>query len=420
LFWDTPVKKKPGDNEAIVKSINSLPNGAAIEDGRLPRGDPPLRGPGGHHQKLVIVSGAQGLIAFLGGMDLNDSRVDVGGFNPLHDVHIRITGPAAAECLAVFRGRWLDHPAAPALDQQKFRMDRSLVEHDFAKAAANKSQPLSSVTVPAGRKYNESLLISIGKTYPKLSKFNPGETYAFAREGEQSAWQLVKNAITNARRWIYVEDQYFVSRRARSELLKKIKEPEFQFLLVLMGSSWHFENSDKLSENEFPYLISARNEFRTDLAAIDPTKKKWRLFSLKPNTDTSRRPWCGDFVHSKLWICDDDFVVVGSANCDDRGYTYDSEIMAGITEEPLQRAAGARFARDLRIALWHKHLGVPHAQLADFTKGLAQWIQPMPASMVVDVSDLQDSPLLGKKLIRDDKTIDFVWTHMIDTDADKL
>ena len=144
------------------------------------------------------------------------------------------------------------------------------------------------------------------------------------------------------------------------------------------------------------------------------------LFSLKPTTDQSRREWCGDFVHSKLWVFDDEYVVVGSANCNDRGYTYDTEIMAGITDEPLERVVGLRFARELRIALWHKHLGLPHSYLQDFTKGLAKWLDPPPSAMIFDASDRESSPLLGDTLIRDDPTAEKLWTRMIDPDADKL
>jgi phosphatidylserine/phosphatidylglycerophosphate/cardiolipin synthase-like enzyme len=189
-----------------------------------------------------------------------------------------------------------------------------------------------------------------------------------------------------------------------------------------MGNSDHFETGNDPAKCEFPFLKGTRNEFRTDLAAIDPQRKKWRMFSLSETKDANRRPWCGDFVHSKLWIFDDDFVVVGSANCDDRGYTYDTEIMAGLTEEPLERAAGGRFARNLRIALWRKHLGLPHAQLRDFASGLQHWLNPPPSAMFYDSSKLEVSGLLNdtEGLTRDNSTANFAWTHLIDPDADKL
>ncbi|WP_248928050.1 phospholipase D family protein [Paenibacillus hamazuiensis] len=390
LFWNTPFKGKDGDNKAIADFINSLPNGAALEDGRLVPADLPVRGPNAHHQKLVVVSGDRGLVAFLGGMDLHISRVDVGGVSPLHDVHIRLNGPSAAAALAVFRDRWLDHPATPALDKAKFQMTADDVRQDFSRVAGLRSEVMDTCTVPGGKVKTRRMLVSIGRTFPDLTKFKPGDSYKF-KYPDQSAWQLVKNGIANAREYIYVEDQYLVSRRAKEALVAKLKEPGFKFLLILMSNSYHFEHSNIIQDNEFPYLIGVRNEFRTDFAKVDPGRKKWRMFSLKETKDPGRRPWCGDFVHSKLWIFDDEYVAVGSANCDDRGYTYDTEIMAGITEEPLERAAGGRFARDLRIALWRKHLGLPHAQFVDIAAGLRHWLNLPPSAMVYDSSDLETS-----------------------------
>jgi phosphatidylserine/phosphatidylglycerophosphate/cardiolipin synthase-like enzyme len=91
----------------------------------------------------------------------------------------------------------------------------------------------------------------------------------------------------------------------------------------------------------------------------------------QPATDPQRQQWSGSYVHSKTHVYDDECAIIGSANADDRGYTFDSEIVACITEDPSGRMARtSHFARDLRIALWHKHLGVSHAKLADWAKGL--------------------------------------------------
>lgn len=67
-------------------------------------------------------------------------------------------------------------------------------------------------------------------------------------------WNLIQNAIRKSKKFIYIEDQYFVSRRLKSELLNKLKTPEFEFLLILMQDSSAFEKSSTLLDNEFPYL----------------------------------------------------------------------------------------------------------------------------------------------------------------------
>src|SRR5262249_25476894 len=73
MVWKAPKPyEKFANNNPIAGLINGLPNGACVLDDKLPT-DP---SPGAHHQKLVIVSGDQGLIAFTGGMDLNNSRVN--------------------------------------------------------------------------------------------------------------------------------------------------------------------------------------------------------------------------------------------------------------------------------------------------------------------------------------------------------
>ena len=61
------------------------------------------------------------------------------------------------------------------------------------------------------------------------------------------------------------------------------------------------------------------------------------------------------WLHAKCWIFDDEFAVVGSANCNRRGYSYDSELCVGIAD-PDRRTRGTYFAHRLRMDLWLKHL----------------------------------------------------------------
>jgi phosphatidylserine/phosphatidylglycerophosphate/cardiolipin synthase-like enzyme len=110
-------------NRMPVVRINALTRGAAIHDDRFLRF-------GSHHQKILIVKGSQGLIAFCGGIDIVANRVvntgggssggsSGGGGSPLHDVHCRIVGPAAHDLLRIFLERWQDHPDHGKLDSKK-------------------------------------------------------------------------------------------------------------------------------------------------------------------------------------------------------------------------------------------------------------------------------------------------------------
>ncbi|WP_433463408.1 phospholipase D-like domain-containing protein [Spirillospora sp. CA-128828] len=233
--------------------------------------------------------------------------------------------------------------------------------------------------------------------------------------------------MSQARHYIYIEDQYLVSRRLKALLVDRLRDPQFKFLLILMENSRSFEHDKELITpagkfpNEFPYLIGARNEMRADFAKADPGGRKWRMFSLTRSPDDERRKWCGPYVHAKTCLIDDEFAVIGTVNVDDRGYTFDSEIVAGITDDMIGRMSGRRFARDLRVNLWHKHLAVPHTRLATWESGLKIWQKPPPEAMVVDNTALEYSPLLGAKgLVRDDPVADGMWGESIDPDADRL
>jgi phosphatidylserine/phosphatidylglycerophosphate/cardiolipin synthase-like enzyme len=437
MFWDAPggnsvfgPQKKAADNDPIVSFLNGLPNGAAILDHKLPffmlgGTQTTIRG-GIHHQKLLVVSGSSGLIAFVGGMDINPTRVTSdGSFQPLHDVQLRIIGKESASLLRAFQDRWLDHPDSAQLDQKQFKKARTQVAADFALVARSKLDPdLPTATRSGSGKNDVNHAVTIGRTFAELPKFNNAtnsEVYSFAPRGEESGWKIVQNAIQKARSFIYIEDQYFVSRRLKQELLRKLQDKNFEMLIVLMESSSSFENSSTFFDNEFPYLPAARNEIRTDFLAVDPKRTKWRLFSLQASSDPGRQQFCGSYVHSKTMIIDDDFAVIGSANADDRGYTYDTEVVVGVTDDPNGRASRQKFARNLRLNLWHKHLGVGQDLLFDWRKALKYWFRPPPKAMIVDSSAIENSVLLGPgAVLRNFKQADRLWSEDIDPDADKL
>ncbi|UOE56094.1 hypothetical protein [Cytobacillus oceanisediminis] len=118
----------------------------------------------------------------------------------------------------------MDHPSTPALDKVKFQMTPDAVRQDFIRVAASRSGVMDTCTAPGGKVKPRKMLVSIGRTFPNLSKFKPGDSYKF-KSPDQSAWQLVKNGIINAREYIYVKDQYLVSRRVKDLLVAKLKDP---------------------------------------------------------------------------------------------------------------------------------------------------------------------------------------------------
>jgi len=58
------------------------------------------------------------------------------------------------------------------------------------------------------------------------------------------------------------------------------------------------------------------------------------------------------YVHAKTWIFDDRFAIIGSANCNQRGWTHDSESCVGTFDESKDTPGTYTFAHRLRIRLW--------------------------------------------------------------------
>jgi phosphatidylserine/phosphatidylglycerophosphate/cardiolipin synthase-like enzyme len=366
LVWDSllpaydlkrPVYRLlPGfKNTSEVAWINTLECGAAILDNRTLRA-------GAHHQKLVVVGGADGLVGFCGGLDISLDRIEQTSQpkgSPMHDVHCRIMGPAAFDLLRTFLERWGDHPSSLLLDRRKIRdRTRNPTNESIAPRLLGWSHPVPSAIGPH--------TVQIGRTYPN-GKRHSGigrDGYTFAPDGEQTAWHLIRQTIREAERYLYIEDQYLVSEEASREVMGVLPRVEHVTILVT-----HDEISD------LPQVAFRRYRFLEPLRRAGG--KKLRAFHLTDPADKTTFksvPHC--YVHSKVVIADDRVAIIGSANWNRRGFTHDSEIVARISDRD------GRFARELRIALWSEHLAVPQEQVADPIAAAALWMTPGPGSRV--------------------------------------
>jgi len=68
------------------------------------------------------------------------------------------------------------------------------------------------------------------------------------------------------------------------------------------------------------------------------------------------------YVHAKVCIVDDTWIMVGSGNINRRSWTYDSELSCAVIG---QAAGGECLARDLRLALAREHLDRAEGDDAD-------------------------------------------------------
>ncbi|MBK8259601.1 MAG: hypothetical protein IPK82_43965 [Polyangiaceae bacterium] len=101
-----------------------------------------------------------------------------------------------------------------------------------------------------------------------------------------------------------------------------------------------------------------------------------------------------DWVHSKLFVIDDEVALVGSANANNRGYFTDSEAAIIVAERASRKAESqwrgdwasieGNFARRMRISLWNEHLGLPESELFDGIGAKVHWDNP-PSSAKIGV-----------------------------------
>ena len=339
LFSNTDATKfinsLPGKQSSPTTAPSGMgPTAGAITDDRLPPA-------GAHHQKLLVVGGAQGLIGFCGGCDINPDRVLGLGLQavfapgaPLHDVHCRIQGPAADDLLSVFVERWFSHPGTRSIDQTRGRL----------RTGAQGGQSLGGQFVQVAETYGSG-----GKPFPQ-----PRDTIS----------RMFTKAINAATEFIYIEDQYLVNMHTAALLAARV--PVLKHLTILIPAA--------SLTSDLPECAFRRQEFIKVIQAADNTGKKVRVRQLKPPGAFNT------YVHSKTWVFDDRFMITGSPNVNRRGWSHDSEVAVGVLDGASDEEVVHHLAHQLRIDLWAKHLGMDNpvgkAQLEHGVHSVGFWDNP--------------------------------------------
>ena len=183
---------------------------------------------------------------------------------------------------------------------------------------------------------------------------------------ERDIKALLLAAIANAQRFIYLEDQYLVDLDTAAALNRAI--PRLQHLTILIFGS---------AINDMPLGREYRRDFVDRLTAgLSPVNAgKIGIFQL---STSQAKPVFGPhtYVHAKSWVFDDELAVIGSANCNRRGYQHDSEVDAFIFDDAPLRS-NLTFAQQYRMRLWKEHLGVSARGVVDGVASAALWRAPI-------------------------------------------
>lgn len=270
------------------------------------------------HDKAVIVKGRAGLVAFCGGIDVNPNRVTatVRGrtlrFPSYHDCAVRLTGPAAHQILQRFQRRWGDHAQARTV------------------GLPTEPQPPEDRSV-------DTYALTVG-TYNGIGAGSVDRTL-------RDAYFTI---VDNARRYIYIEDQYMTNLDVAAKLNRKIKEPSFgNVTLVTQAAS---ETTDILIPNrkrqEFMDRVlsgtTPAQQAKVVRSVIDNDKMLWQSEHYHPG------------LHAKTLIADDEIAIVGSANVNQRSFTCDSETSVVVFNTASDRSSN--FAARLRTATLKHYL----------------------------------------------------------------
>ncbi|KND57065.1 Phosphatidylserine/phosphatidylglycerophosphate/ cardiolipin synthase [Candidatus Paraburkholderia schumanniana] len=264
-------------------------------DGKHPLG-------GSQHQKLVVIDDR---LAFVGGLDLTRSRWDTRAhatdeplrrdangarYQPFHDVHTMFDGAAAREIGVLARERWLR------------ACGRRLAIRAHRAAFAHDAWP------PSRRVDLEDVDIAISLTEPAY----------LGREPVHQIHAQYLDAIARARRSIYIENQYFTSGTVGAALAASLAHedgPDLAIVVPRNQSGWLQEVTMGVLRARLHRLLKSAD-----------THGRYRLLS--PSV-----PKLGDDivnVHSKLMIVDDELLIVGSANLNNRSMVLDSECNVSI------------------------------------------------------------------------------------------
>ncbi|KAG2563444.1 phospholipase D alpha 2-like [Panicum virgatum] len=411
-----------------------------------------------HHQKSVVVDvagdgGRRRVACFVGGLDLTNGRYDTpehslfrtlntahsddfyqgnipgaaigsgGPREPWHDIHCRIDGPAAWDVLHNFEQRWRkqggrDDLVHSLLSPWKKNEDVLVDLRGMEDAVA----PQTSPAAPAGDEeaWNVQVFRSIDSSacagFPKTPAEAAASGLVSGKDHiiERSIQDAYIHAIRRARRFVYIENQYFlgssfgwrlpdgetpenigalhlIPRELSLKVVSKIEAGE-RFAVYVVLPMWpEGDPSGWTVQAILHWQRKTMEMMYADIAAalraksIDADPKDYLSFFCLGNREAKLEvpreyepkghpPRGSDYeraqkarramvyVHSKLMIVDDEYIIIGSANINQRSMDggRDTEIAMGAYQPPHLNAGDGEVARGkvhgFRMSLWYEHL----------------------------------------------------------------
>ncbi|GAU20683.1 hypothetical protein TSUD_230970, partial [Trifolium subterraneum] len=335
-----------------------------------------------HHQKTVIVDA-----------DAGQHKRKIGSVTgcprqPWHDLHSKVDGPAAYDILTNFEERWSRALRMTRLQKMKTSHDDSLLKIDRI------SDIVGINEVPSLDEHNQetwhvqifrSIDSNSVKGFPKEPKDAIQRNLVCGKNVmiDMSIHSAYVKAIRAAQKFIYIENQYFLGSSYNWDLYKDLGVPSSRATQRILF--WQFKTMQMMYETIYKALVEAEleNEYEPQdylnffcLGNRELSDNENNSKTVKPTgqntpqvlTQKNRRFMI--YVHSKGMIVDDEYVLMGSANINQRSMegTRDTEIAMGAYQpnhtwankksKPHGQARFINFeVHGYRMSLWSEHIG---------------------------------------------------------------
>jgi phosphatidylserine/phosphatidylglycerophosphate/cardiolipin synthase-like enzyme len=381
LAFDNPVPYI--HNEVLVTQLNQAANSrttrrqCAFLDGVLPGKAM------AHHEKLVFIDDGSGnALAYVGGIDLAFDRRDNNahdgakekwlGMDAWHDIQLKIRGPATTQIWANFAERWNGY-------RQKRQVNLSEASRKLRKEWGMPAEELQRIAMvfagcpvpnnPDGGKPGNKY-VQVLRTVARAPTSFPDR---YMPKGERTVLCALAKAISRARRYIYIEDQYLWDCELADFIGKQMAVEQGLHLIVVVPGKC------ELPARWGKYHDHLRSTFFMRVMGIDSKDKiefgdKYRVHVFEAHQRRNRKKPAPIYIHSKLIIIDDRYVAVGSANVDQRSMSLDTELHIAVVDGDTQNVIWtitykkddkdedeytiSKFAKKLREDLWREHLGL--------------------------------------------------------------
>jgi phospholipase D1/2 len=242
---------------------------------------------------------------------------------------------------------------------------------------------LSEGTVQPGRGSKQAL-----QTHQILGSESMWAIGLEESETECSILNAYYDLINNAKEFIYIENQFFISEENRvakcicNKILEAVKQKRKFRVIVLLPSLPGFEGHPA-NEKAAVFRVQVHLHLRSINYVYHKLRRVHNLddylffFSLRAHARLAGRPVTEIiYIHSKVLIVDDRVALIGSANINDRSLlgSRDTELAVVVEDEHKEEIKVgedhtrqvSRFAHSLRKELYMEHFALADSEASDY------------------------------------------------------